>query len=436
MSALARTSVIHSEENSITTISANARVDYILRFTKQAVLVVDENSNRYSHVGSQFLGSLPANHNAAFISISPKLNDLQIRCRLIEQLFSDTLFDPEQSLVVTILRIAKDKPEAISIVIEHAHYLSLQMFHELCQIVDVAKKSNLKIDVVLLGEPQTGELVSSNKSIFLNKISILSAQTGQLITFDSKLFKKKKGLINNTISKVVIYSLLGLIIFSALIFISFSERDTLSFSGLAKVDEQQQVTLQEKNKGFSKLSALQPKKKSIDVLTQATVHDIYTAIVRPQLPDVNVTARPDEIVQAISQYDIQDIVNNEEVVIEQVIKQQISTSSDTSVKIPGRYIDTNYFKAAKTGYVIQIAGFSNDNRLANFLSEYNQLSIFAYRRLLNNKKFVIITSQIYTDKAEARAGIEYLPLSLQENDVWIKSIAAINSEINVFESSQ
>jgi DamX protein len=197
----------------------------------------------------------------------------------------------------------------------------------------------------------------------------------------------------------------------------------------------QQVTSQEKSKGDSNPNALQPKKKSSAVLIQASANDIYTAIVNPQLSNITLTARPDEIVKAISQSEISEIIVKD-IANEKNDEQQVSISAITSATIPGRYIDTNYFKAANSGYVIQIAGFSNEDRLASFLSEYNELSIYAYRRLLNNEKFVIITSQIYSEKAKAKAAIEQLPLSLQENDVWIKSITAINTEINVFESSQ
>ena len=93
-------------------ISVTARIDYNIRFAKQAVLVVGNNTEQYSQLASQFLVSLsnvkptvdhPDTHiNVAFVAASSKLNDIQIRCRLIEQLFVNTLFDPEQSLAVSV----------------------------------------------------------------------------------------------------------------------------------------------------------------------------------------------------------------------------------------------------------------------------------------------------------------------------------------------
>ena len=43
----------YNAPQSVTTISANARVDYILRFSKHAVLVVDQDANVYSQVASK-----------------------------------------------------------------------------------------------------------------------------------------------------------------------------------------------------------------------------------------------------------------------------------------------------------------------------------------------------------------------------------------------
>jgi DamX protein len=139
--------------NKNTDISVIARINYNLRFTKQAVFVVGQNTVQYSQLASEFLVNLcnktnndPTNKNSenqpnvAFVSASNKLDDIQIRCRLIEQLFVNSLFDPEQALDVSILNFTRQQKQPISIVIDHAHALSLQIKYELCQLVSMAKK--------------------------------------------------------------------------------------------------------------------------------------------------------------------------------------------------------------------------------------------------------------------------------------------------------
>lgn len=187
-------------------ISVTARIDYNLRFAKQAVLVVGDNTEQYSQLASQFLVSLsnskPSavhldtqdNHiNVAFVAASSKINDIQMRCRLIEQLFVNTLFDPEQSLAVSVLRFAKQHGEAISIVIDHAHALSLQVKYELCQLVSLAKKSKLTINVVLFGLTEAAQQLATNKSLFKNKMVVIDAESGQVISLDDKRIMLTKG---------------------------------------------------------------------------------------------------------------------------------------------------------------------------------------------------------------------------------------------------
>jgi DamX protein len=135
-----------------TDISVNARINYNLRFTKQAVLVLGQHSEQYSQLASEFLVNLSNNSinktnklrdnqpNVAFVAASNQLDDIQIRCRLIEQLFANKLFDPEQPLSVSIINFAIEQKQAISIVIDHAQALSLQLKYELCALVNIGKK--------------------------------------------------------------------------------------------------------------------------------------------------------------------------------------------------------------------------------------------------------------------------------------------------------
>lgn len=180
MSSIENTIKTFDERQSVTTISANARIDYILRFSKHAVLVIDNDSEAYSNVGNEFLASLSQDHNAAFVSISSKLNDIQIRCRIIEQLFGNSLFDPEQPLSVNVVKLSEAKNVAISIVISNAEFLSIQITHELCQLAKVAKKLNKTINVLLLGKVQAAINLSENKHLFDNKVSILLAENALL----------------------------------------------------------------------------------------------------------------------------------------------------------------------------------------------------------------------------------------------------------------
>ena len=111
MSALAYSTNKSDKHPSVTTISASARIDYIFRFSKQAILVINDDLETFAQIGSEYIATLPDEQNTAFVSISPKLNNIQIRCRIIEQLFGNSLFCAKafatSSLEIALFAISK-----------------------------------------------------------------------------------------------------------------------------------------------------------------------------------------------------------------------------------------------------------------------------------------------------------------------------------------
>ena len=195
-------SVQLNSEPAVTSISVSARIDYIQRFSKQAVLVIDQDSNIYTQAARQYLINLSKDKatqeaNVAFVSASTKLNDIQMRCRLIEQLFANTLFDPEKSLAVSILNLSQKSKDNITIVVEHAHSLSLQIKYELCQLVDVANKTHGKINVALFGLEKSAQDAANNKNIFKNKLVVLDAKSGQLLPLDHEKFRNDNSIFKH-----------------------------------------------------------------------------------------------------------------------------------------------------------------------------------------------------------------------------------------------
>ncbi|MBA6380085.1 MULTISPECIES: SPOR domain-containing protein [unclassified Colwellia] len=456
----------YNAPQSVTTISANARVDYILRFSKHAVLVVDQDANVYSQVASQFLGSLGNDHNAAFIAISPKLNDIQIRCRIVEQLFADTLFDPEQSLAVSLINLSKQEKQTIDIVIEHAQFLSVQILHELCQLTDIAKKANYAISVLMLGTPKAGLLLAQNKSLFHKKISVLSGETGQLLTLNSKAFKVKTSLF--TFSRFTKWTL---------IFICF----VICLGATGYWLFQQDV--------FSantqlKLKAVPANSTSIisaynkNVSAPAKSEDIFLSLTAPD-PGIKVLislpAEPNDIVQAIVNAE-KDVVESTEPIATAKVKRFASfldkkgdtenkasvtlstgktviealsvkksenkvTPLITQAAIPVNSIEdvgaqATYYISAPSGFVIQIAGFTRLSVYQEFIPDFVGLKIKSYYRLFNQQPMLMITSEVFETRLAAEKAVTLLPSSIKVYQPWVKSLQAINNEINAYQDSQ
>lgn len=472
MSSLAQALEITEESQSVTTISANARVDYILRFSKHAVMVVDEQISLCSSVGSQYLSNLPHDQNAAYITMSAKLNDLQVRCRVIEQLFGNILFDPEQSIAVSVINLVKKHQQAVSIVIDNAHLLSLQITHELCQLAEIARKSDNQINVLMLATPEIGVKVSQNLSLFHKKLSIISAKNGQLISHQSTLFTSSLNLFSLTPFKKwsIFFLLLALCSLAGIFYLL--KQDTFNFS--------QRFFGEEINKPLAVETIIQSKETfvnegklaNVELQEKATSLDIFNALSNNQNEKVNATKeietkslmndkpleslnrdeilvkiaetrkRLDEASNKIASFQKVPIITDKTVekATEKVVKQVNTEVPEKPLALVNNKADKlsgiDYYLEKNTGFVIQIAGFTQLHMLKDFMIEYEGLDFYQYKRFVNNEAMTMLTSAHYLTREEAQAALSALPQAIKDRSPWIKSISAINNEINSFQRSQ
>ncbi|WP_159821718.1 SPOR domain-containing protein [Colwellia sp. 20A7] len=443
-------------EPAVTSISVSARIEYIQRFSKQAVLIVDNDAVAYSQAARQFLSNLskdksPQETNVAFVSASSKLNDIQMRCRFIEQLFSNILFDPEKSLAVSLLTLSKQSKENITIVVEHAHALSLQMKYELCQLVDIANKTKSKINVALFGNEQAAQNVATNRSIFKNKLAIIDAKSGQLFPLDHAKFNSKNAMFTNkfwlkvaTIT-LVISALIGL---SWFVLINY---DNFSLSQLPKTNANNKVTIPTSEQLSNQLALIDSNiivSAQVDAL--ATSVDIQAALLGQQLTPIeseNSSAQTGDILQAL---DLAEATNKGEVVTgEKLAPLNVKNASDkttvakTKPKLVTKKIESkstevtlplaltpNYYLNSPAGYVVQIVGFTDLTLLKRFMKAHTSLQYFSYQKKLNGQTFIVLTTKIFENKVQASDAISTLPQAIIDRGVWIKDLALVKAEIN------
>lgn len=443
-------------EPAVTSISVSARIEYIQRFSKQAVLIVDNDNGVYSQAARQFLSNLstdksPQETNVAFVSASSKLNDIQMRCRFIEQLFANTLFDPEKSLAVSLLTLSKQRKENITIIVEHAHALSLQMKYELCQLVDVANKTQSKINVALFGNEQAAQNVATNRSIFKNKLAIIDAKSGQLFPLDHAKFNSKNAMFTNkfwlkvaTIT-LVISALIGL---SWFVLINY---DNFSLSQLPETNANNKVTIPTSEQLNNQLALIDSNiivSAQVDEL--ASTVDIQAALLGQQLTPIeseNSSAQTGDILQAL---DLAEATNKGEVVTGEKpapLNEQNASDKTTVAKIKPQLVKKdvvnkptevtlplaltpNYYLNSSAGYVVQIVGFTDLTLLKRFMKAHTSLQYFSYQKKLNDQTFIVLTTKIFENKAQANDAISTLPQAIIDRGVWIKDLALVKAEIN------
>lgn len=473
MSAVAHTSIEHANiasvqlntEPEVTSISVSARIDYIQRFSKQAVLVIDNNVDVYTQAARQFLTNLSkekinqeANQdvNVAFVSASTKLNDIQMRCRLIEQLFANTLFDPEKSLAVSILQLSKKSKGSLTIVVEHAHVLSLQIKYELCQLVDVANKTHNKINVVLFGQEQAAKDAATNKSIFKNKLAIVDAKTGQLFSLEHAKFNNENTVFTSKFWQRLIITVISITVFIGISWFALIEYDNF---GLSKLPVSNVKSLMKSNLKLIKEDKKEPvaenfivekdanelamtadiyaallgeasvakvenmPAQTIDILQALDFSDAKTALSQVVKPELQV-AKPETVKAEIAQLKI-----DKKIVLAQVINKK--TDKPISTELP-LVLTPSYYVNLSTGYVVQIVGFTDMNLLANFIEKYQNIEYFSYQKKLNDQLFVVLTTKVFDSQEGARIALQALPQAIIERGVWVKALSTVQAEINEF----
>ncbi|MBL0711014.1 MAG: SPOR domain-containing protein [Colwellia sp.] len=442
----------HVAAESATPASIADRIDYVQRFSKQMILVIDDQSEIYSQLARQYLSSLSQttskqDMNVAFIAASSKINDIQMRCRLIEQLFANTLFDPEQSLAVSILRLAKQSDDTMTIVVEHAQALSLQIKYELCQLVDVAKKTQGKINVVLFGLEQAAQEVGQNKTIFDKKVSIIEASTGQVLALDDTRFKKSTPFFTKKVWQIVSAILLTSITIILLFWFVLIEYEGTSLvtlptnhsTKLSVVNITETIETQVQQEELVKVPSSE----------LATITDVYFALLVPKQAGIDETttvAKTSEILQALAILEPINTLSTSKISTSKALNvpkasetpktpktpKTIPTSLPVTVAsmLPTR-LNEDYFLNSNKGYVIQVTGFSDMLSLLEFVNKYSKLDFYSYQKDLNGQPFIVLTSPIYSDKAQALAALKALPEEIKKSGSFLKSVAIIKHEINI-----
>ncbi|MFT6918820.1 MAG: DamX protein [Cognaticolwellia sp.] len=448
MSALMKNIALSNDNTRVTKISAHARIDYILRFSKQAILVIDESVEQSAPSASQFLASLPEQHNAAYISLAAQFNNIQVRCRIIEQLYTGELFDPEISLAVSVINLAKKSQHGISIVLDSAQHLSLQIFHELSQLAAIAKKANLVVNIVMCGSVQAGKTVANNKSLFDNKLTLLSAQSGQLLSTTSAIFKStqpKWQFINQ--NKGLISALVFLLGLGVLV-INLLPLDSFNFAKLTSANKQAEISLTEVLAKPQTMVLAINRENKVEPVTATTIEntklaarpkDIYSSLINPlsvlPIKMSSLPASPAEVMSAITAESMNSARANGAVLKPSANRRKVQAIIVQNKLVNQVSVNNDYY-SNHLGYVIQLAAYSDLTLPKSLLEDLTRIDYQVYQRLLNNKPSVVITSAAYVEKSAAQSALAALPKSLLARQPWIKPVTVINNEINAFLLSQ
>ncbi|MFD2165486.1 SPOR domain-containing protein [Thalassotalea euphylliae] len=450
MTALAtqvQTNHTTQESENITAISVNARVDYILKFSKHLVAVIDDVGLGYGSTSGSYLDSLPEDANAALVNVSARLNDVQVRARINEQLFPNEPFDPEVSLTKSVAEQYERNVGTIAIVIEQAQHLSLQVMHELTLLVELAKKLQRDIQVVLLGNVELGKVISQNYTLFSKKLSMISMSKGQLLHANASLFKAPKKAFSFTPFNIAILVLLGLLVVTFVSLYSLYQRDSFGFAKLpgepvsieqeidsAKQPDELITELDQTNAGsqdiLSALSAV-----PIEPTRNASVEDILAAITVAHAPtEVTVASSRDQSANnlPIEEANLPKIDSVEPAKLTEAVQVEQAPILETNqLDNVNRYTFDGIYEGVVIQYTAlkQESGVSDLSIAVKFAERYLITDFKYYTRSINGEPFVVITSLVFNDRNQAKEAMSLLPEPLRNSGIWLKSVQTVQTEI-------
>lgn len=85
--------------------------------------------------------------NKCYVTPTRGISDIQIRSRIIEQLFGNVLFDPEMPMLTSFIELSQ--PEQVLIAIDNCHVLSGRIIGELLQLSSESKNLGIDLTIVL-----------------------------------------------------------------------------------------------------------------------------------------------------------------------------------------------------------------------------------------------------------------------------------------------
>ncbi|MUH73132.1 AAA family ATPase [Psychrosphaera haliotis] len=118
----------------------------------------------------ELLTSALPNANKCYLTAVSSINDIQVRSRIIEQLFGNVLFDPEKPMLNAFLEFGGNTE--LMIAIDNGHHLSGQIIGEILQVVAEFKKQSRVISILFTFDKQISNTIGSITSALISVMPI------------------------------------------------------------------------------------------------------------------------------------------------------------------------------------------------------------------------------------------------------------------------
>ncbi|USD37893.1 AAA family ATPase [Ferrimonas sp. SCSIO 43195] len=128
------------------------RLKYLIEYGDHAILLHGRPGVGKSVVSRALLDKAEG-FNQGLIQCQPQPDPAQLRVDILQQLFTNPLFDPHEPLVDSFERILADSQQRLFVVIDDAHYLPQVILAELLAILLGQEQRHWRMTLVLVSQP-------------------------------------------------------------------------------------------------------------------------------------------------------------------------------------------------------------------------------------------------------------------------------------------
>jgi septal ring-binding cell division protein DamX len=426
--------------------------------------------------------------NKCYVTLAQSLNDIQVRSRIVEQLFGNVLYDPEKPLLGTFLEFHHSTP--ILLALDNGHYLSGQLIGELLQVVAELKKRDVQIVLLVCYDKSVSNTWGSISSalIVVKRLKGLNADESfellnqsfdhvpsasttkvkrwiedskgnpmQLLAYDSsgnlKVVREETFNLKLWGSIIVLASLiLSLGVYYYRVYFASADEN--------KIQTPQAISEQVKNKiktpvvsdwSEAKIREAAIERKAVLKETQtetetetetavATRQDILSALSLNNVPEVVTSQEVDASLELAAPLELEVLPEQEasqdaidETISEERPKTESVTSEIETAKpelVVGYPIQTQAMLALPTNkFVLQLTAVTQTRTLEDYLNQKQPAKEHTriYRIERNGQTWLILTYGLFDTIAAAREEAKNIDMK-----AWAKSVSVIQQQIKTY----
>ena len=450
------------------------------RLDSNVICVEGEKGSGKSWLAQRFLNTDKKIQTLSFLICLPSQTAEQQRSVLLGQLLSDSFCTGEETFVESLSAFRKDQDCKATIIVDDANLLAEHLLDELSQLVLASQANPLwQISVILFTEPNAIDesLLNTNPKPEFKRIAISPLSDNEATDFIDQLViplahidsEKKKQAIHHSALSVVNYpgnllalseshkkpvvcwvkrSLIALIIillalggwswwtsYQARVQDQQTEADVIESTESKKGDNdtlanQTSAAINTLSGAESTLSGDQVEApQEEDTLPQAVTDKTLTVGDESDSEQKRVVV-PSKVVDALLDG---DSPKDAKVSSDEVTSAQASSLKNTGSSLKGDQLtlaDDVLLAVPAERYTLQLAAVTKQQEAVNFIKMYNlDGKVRVYRTIRNQQSWYIVTYQDFASIKQTHEASQELPLALQKEQPWPKSMAQVHQEI-------